>query len=135
MGPQQAVHGFQHRLQLLLLPDLRLRHLSHIQLAARQFFCNEKDKSKMQGVRKHQRVSGPPGDPAARGPLPRLTGVEQIITEQQGADKDREPWSPELSSPSCSFEKYSRAERRRGGRGQNWRCPTWEHSRHMTWEK
>lgn len=49
MGPQQAMHGFEHRLQLLLLPDLGLRHLSHVQLAARQLLCNEKDKSKTQG--------------------------------------------------------------------------------------
>lgn len=85
MGPQEALHGFQHRLQLLLLPDLGLCHLSHIQLAARQFFCNEKDKSKTQGVRKRWRVSGPPGAPAARGPLPHPARGEQIITEQWGA--------------------------------------------------
>lgn len=43
MGPKQVLHGFQNRLQLLLLPDLGLRHLCHIQLAVRQLFCGDKD--------------------------------------------------------------------------------------------
>lgn len=43
VGPKQVLHGFQNCLQLLLLPDLRLRHLCHIQLAVCQLFCRDKD--------------------------------------------------------------------------------------------
>lgn len=44
VGPKQVLHSFEDRLQLLLLPDLRLRHLSHVQLAVCQLFCGDKDK-------------------------------------------------------------------------------------------
>lgn len=81
MGPQQAVHSFQHCLQLLFLSYFRLCHLGHIQLAAGQFFCNRKVKSqeaecqeKLEGLRAAQST----GHKA----VPSLTSAkaERIIT-------------------------------------------------------
>ena len=59
VGPQQVLHGLQHRVQLLLLPDFRLRDLGHVQLAARQLFY--KVKSERQSVRQNWENSEPPG--------------------------------------------------------------------------
>lgn len=50
VGPKQVLHSLEDRLQLLLLPDLRLCHLGHIQLAVPQLFCRDKDKVMRQRI-------------------------------------------------------------------------------------
>lgn len=108
VGPQQPVHGSQHRLQLLLLPDLRLRHLRHVQLAARQLFYKEKGKSRGQGVRAA-------GHRAAAGTL--LPRAERSVTKQRGAVGT---WGP--AAPSVLVLPWKRTpgtEREREVRGSN----------------
>lgn len=51
--PQQFVNSLQNCLKLLLLANLRLGHLSHIQLPARQLFCQQQGRQRRYNNVKH----------------------------------------------------------------------------------
>lgn len=121
VGPQQAVHGFQHCLQLLPLPYLGLRHLRPVQLAAGQLFCNRKGQEQEAGSQ------GPPARLAAAGTLLCRWG-ERVVPEQPGAVRT---WSP--AAPSFPVLPWGRTPGRKGGVG--FEGTTWERSVHTKWKK